>query len=222
MSQPQVPPPVPVARKRKSRKKLWITLSIVLLLALILGVVIKAKGSAPKDTLVTVEKAQIKTITQVVTATGKVQPETEVRISSEAAGELIEIPVVEGQEVHKGDVLARIKADYYQAQLDQQEAALTSSESSAVLSKAQLMKAENDLKQADLLWEKQLVSESEYLATKTTYEVAKASYDSALAQIRRTQGMLNQAKDQISKTTVFSPMDGTISSLTSKVGDMFG
>ncbi len=221
MSQPTPPLPVPppIPKKRKSRKKLWIILGSVLALAVVVAVVFKAKSGGEPPVSVTIEKAAVRSITQLVTATGKVQPEVEVRISSEVSGELIDIPVKEGQSVKRGDVLARIKPDFYQAQVDQQEASLASSRAAAVLSKAQLTKAESDFKQSDLLWAKKLISESAYVNAVASYDVAKAEYDSALAGIRRMEGSLNQARDQIGKTIVYSPMDGTISSLTSKVGE---
>ena len=218
MSQPPVPP-IPAPRKRKSRAKLWIILGSVVLVLVVAGIAMKAKSGGQQATLVIVEKATVRTITQLVTATGKVQPETEVRISSEVAGELIEIPVLEGQVVKKGDVLARIKADFYQAQVDQAEATLVATRAASVLSKARLVKAESDFKQASQLWDKQLISEADFVSAKSSLDVAKADFDSSLAQIRRTEGSLSQVKDQISKTTVFAPMDGTISSLTSKVGE---
>lgn len=219
MSQEIAPPPVPASRKRKSRLKLWLILGGVVVVGVGVLAVSKAKGSANQATLVQTENATIKTITQVVTATGKVQPETEVRISSEVAGELIDIPVKEGQVVKKGEVIARIKADFYKAQVDQQEATLVAARAASVLSKARLAKSESDFRQADQLWAKQLLSEADYIAAKTSMEVAKADFDSSLAQIRRSEGLLSQVRDQIEKTTVFAPMDGTISSLTSKVGE---
>jgi len=216
--QPAAVAPAATAKK-KSKKRLWIILGIVAVLALVI-VAAAAKGRAgEKPTQVTVEKAFVKTITHVVTATGKVQPETEVKISPEVAGELIEIPVVEGQTVKKGDLLVRIKPDFYKAQLEQQEAALASSRASSVLSQARLVKAEQDFKQANDLYQKKLISDADFTAAQTNLNVAKADYDSSLAQIRRTEGSVDQSRDQLNKTTIYSPMDGSISSLTSEVGE---
>ncbi|WP_415908322.1 efflux RND transporter periplasmic adaptor subunit [Oleiharenicola sp. Vm1] len=216
--QPAAVAPAATAKK-KSKKRLWIILGLVAVLALVI-VAAAAKGRAgEKPTQVTVEKAFVKTITHVVTATGKVQPETEVKISPEVAGELIEIPVVEGQTVKKGDLLVRIKPDFYKAQLEQQEAALASSRASSVLSQARLVKAEQDFKQANDLYQKKLISDADFTAAQTNLNVAKADYDSSLAQIRRTEGSVDQSRDQLNKTTIYSPMDGSISSLTSEVGE---
>jgi HlyD family secretion protein len=168
---------------------------------------------------VTTEKAIVKTITQLVTATGKVQPETEVKISPEVSGELTDLPLKEGAPVKKGDLLVKIRPDTYVAQLDQQEASLAASQAAAVLSKARLTKAEEDLHQAEAIYAKKLISDADFSTTKTNFEVAKADYDSNLARIRQTEGSVNQAKEQLAKTTIYSPIDGTISSLTSEVGE---
>jgi HlyD family secretion protein len=135
------------------------------------------------------------------------------------AGEIIEMPVKEGNAVKKGDLLVRIKPDFYRAQLEQEEASLLSAKATSVLSKARLSKAEQDYKQAQDLYAKQLISDSDILNAKTNFEVAQADYDSSRAQIRRTEGSVNQSRDQLSKTTIYAPMDGTISSLTSETGE---
>jgi HlyD family secretion protein len=207
------------APKKKSKKRLWVILGAIAALGVVIAAAAAKGRSAEKPTTVTIEKAFVKTITHVVTATGKVQPETEVKISPEVAGELIEIPVAEGQTVKKGDLLVRIKPDFYKAQLEQQEAALASSRASSVLSQARLTKAEQDFKQANDLYQKQLISDAEFTAAQTNLNVAKADFDSSLAQIRRTEGSVDQSRDQLDKTTIYSPMDGSISSLTSEVGE---
>ncbi len=209
---------VPVAVKKKSKKKWIIIGSIVLVVLLAVGVVLKNKNQET-GTPVTVEKAIVKTITQIVTATGKVQPEVEVKISTEAPGEIIELPFKEGATVKKGDLLVKIRPDTYQSQVDQQEANLVAAKATAVQMKAQLIKAQDDFKRADDLFHKQLVSDSDFSAAKTALEVGQANYDNALAQIRRTEGALNQAKDLLNKTIIYSPMDGAISALGSEVGE---
>lgn len=204
--------------RRKSKKK-WIIIGATVLLAILVAAGVMKGRNKDVGIMVTTEKAFVKTITQVVTATGKVQPEVEVKISPEVAGEIIELPVKEGNVVKKGDLLVRIKPDYYQAQLEQQEASLISAKASSVLSKARLLKAEQDLKQAQDLYAKQLISDADFLNTKTNLDVAQAEYESSLAQIRRTEGSVDQARDQLSKTTIYAPIDGSISSLTSEVGE---
>lgn len=209
----------PGAAKKKSRTRLWIILGCVVLLGALGAVAAARNRNKEKPITVTTDKTFIKTITHVVTATGKVQPETEVKISPEVAGELTAIPVVEGQTVRKGDLLVRIKQDFYLAQVEQQEAALASARAASVLSQARLAKAEQDFKQANDLHVKQLISEAEFTSARTNLNVARADYESSLAQIRRTEGALSQFRDQLAKTTIYAPMDGTVSSLTSEVGE---
>jgi len=203
---------------KKSKTK-FIVIGAILLVALLgLAAYFKSKN-ADVGQVVTVEKAVVKTITQLVTATGKVQPEIEVKISPEVAGELIAIPVKEGDTVKKGALLVKIKPDTYQAQLEQQEAALTSAKASAVLGKAQLTKATQDFAQAEELHKKNLVSDADFTTAKTSLDVAQANYENYVAQIRRTEASLSQSRDQLNKTTIYAPMDGSVSSLTSQVGE---
>jgi len=217
-TQPVAVAPI-VAPRKKSRKTLYFVLGgAVLLLVLVMAAIAKGRQQE-KPVTVTFEKAVTKTITHLVTATGKVQPEIEVKISPEVAGEIIALPNKEGGLVKKGDVIVKIKPDYYRAQVDQQEAALVGMRAVAVQSKAQLSKATEDLKRSDDLYAKKLVSDSDYTVTKTALDVAQANYDNALAQIRSTEGFLSQARDLLSKTTIYAPMDGTISALESEVGE---
>ncbi|ACB74921.1 efflux transporter, RND family, MFP subunit [Opitutus terrae PB90-1] len=210
--------PASAAPRKKSRMK-WIILAAVVLI-IGLGVAAKfASANRQQGALVVTEKAVVKTITQLVNATGKIQPEVEVKISPEVSGEIIELPLREGAVVKKGDLLVRIKPDNYVYQVEQQEANLTAAKATAVQSKAQLLKAEEDFKRSDDLFKKQLISDSDFTAIRTSLEVAQANYDNALAQIRRTEGLLNQSRELLSKTTIYAPMDGTISSLTSEIGE---
>lgn len=219
--------PVPAAAKTpsgsapaaKSSKTKWFIIGgVVLVLALGGGAYYRNK-TTDKGFAITTEKAVIKTITQLVNATGKIQPEVEVKISPEVSGEIIELPWREGAAVKKDDLLVRIKPDNYKFQVEQQEANLVAAKATAVQSNAQLLKARDDFKRSEDLFAKKLISDSDYLAAKTTLDVAVANYDNALAQIRRTEGMLSQSRDQLSKTTILAPNDGTISSLSSEVGE---
>lgn len=205
-------------QRAKSRLKYYLIGGIVLLLAAGGGLYAKRKNAA-QPVAVTVEKAAIRTITQLVSATGKIQPEIEVKISPEVSGEIIALPFKEGAEVKKGDLLVRIKPDNYQAQVEQQEANLAAARASALQSKAQLEKAREDRQRSEGLSGRKLISESEATSARTEVEVAQASYDSALAQIRRAEGQLKQSRDQLEKTTLYAPIDGTVSLLNSERGE---
>lgn len=215
-STPLAVPARPAPRK-KSRKLLLFILALGVI-AVVGGAIYKSR-TQPKSVVVTTEKASIRTITQLVSATGKIQPEIEVKISPEVAGEIVQLPFREGAAVKKGDLLIRIKPDFYQAQVEQREADLAAGKAGAIQTKAQLEKAKEDLDRAEDLYAKKLLPESDYSAFRTTAEVAQANYESALASIRRAEGQLKQARDQLEKTVVYAPIDGSISSLTSELGE---
>ena len=212
------PKPVVSAPRKKSKLKWFIIGGVVLLIALAVGAKYAAKGK-DKGIPVTVEKAVIKTITQLVNATGKIQPELEVKISPEVSGEIIDLPLREGAGVKKGDLLVSIKPDAYRYQVEQQEANLTAAKAMSVQAKAQLTKAQEDFKRSEDLFAKNLISNSDQTAAKTTLDVAQANYDNSLAQIKRTEGLLAQSNELLSKCTIYAPLDGTISSLTSEAGE---
>src|SRR5436305_2640427 len=213
------PPVAPeVAKKRRSRRRRYILFgSIGVVLLLIIISVIASKREKPIP--VTTEKAVRKTILQTVSATGKVQPETEVKISPEVAGEIIELPVEDGMPVKKGDLLVKIKPDSYKAQLEQQEAAISSAKAVNLQQKATLAKTESDLKRAQDLFAKKMISESEFSVAQTARDVAKSTFESSQHEIERAEAGSSQARDQLAKTTIYSPINGTITILNSKLGD---
>ena len=215
----QAAAPLPtVRRKRKSRRKLYIGLGIGgLILLLIVGSIIS--GRREPAIPVTTDKATRRTIIETVAATGKVQPETEVKISPEVAGEIIELPVEDGKEVKKGQLILKIRPDSYQALFDQQQAAISTAESVSGQQKASMEKAGQDLKQAEDLFQKKLISQTEMLAAQTTYDAAKSMYQSGLHSIEGAKASSSQARDQLSKTTIYSPLDGVVTVLNSKLGE---
>jgi HlyD family secretion protein len=188
----------------KSRKKLIIfsiigALVIVLTLLVIMG--------SKKEVVISVETEKVvrRTITQTVTATGKINPEVQVVITPEVSGEIIELPVKEGMKVKKGDLLMKIKPDIYLAERDRASAQLSSA-------KASLVQSESQNKRASDLSKKGLISTSELEAASTGYQVAKSQYDQADAALK-------QAQESLRKTTIYSPMDGTISGLKVELGE---
>ncbi|HEX9161688.1 MAG TPA: efflux RND transporter periplasmic adaptor subunit [Thermoanaerobaculia bacterium] len=203
---------------KRSRKRLFITIGIAVAVIITL-VAMVAVRKREKPIPVTTDKAFRKTITQLVTATGKIQPEVEVKIAPEVSGEIIEIPVKEGQAVHQGDLLLKIKPDAYQAQVESQNAALSSARSASVQHRAELAKADLDYKRAQNLFSQHLLSEADRNAAQTNYDIARAALQSSLFEIQRSEGALKQIRDALSKTTIYSPADGTISTLPARVGE---
>jgi HlyD family secretion protein len=211
------PSPLTAKQRRARRKKQIIYGSIALVALWIIASIIWNKREKP--ILVTTETAIRKTIVQTVSATGKIQPEVEVKISPEVAGEIIELPVEDGMRVKKGDLLLKIKPDSYKALLEQQEAAISAAKATNLQQKATMLKSEHDFKRAEDLFNKKLISEQEYNAAQAADDVAKNTYESSLHEIERAQAGSSQARDQLSKTTIYSPIDGTITILNSKLGE---
>src|SRR2546423_14633638 len=207
-----------VERKRRSTRKRQIIIGVIgfLVLWLIVSILLSKRE---KPIPVTTEKAVRKTILQTVSATGKVQPETEVKISPEVAGEIIELPVADGMAIKKGDLLIKIKPDSYKAQLEQQEAAISSAKATNLQQKATMLKTEQDIKRAEDMYAKKTISVQEYNAAQAAADVAKNTYESSLHEIERAQAASSQARDQLSKTTIYSPLEGTVTLLNSKLGE---
>jgi HlyD family secretion protein len=212
-------PVAAAAKPRKKSKTKWYVIGACVLLGIFIAVAVAKKRGATKGIAVTTEKAVTKTIVQIVTATGKVQPEVEVKITPEVFGEITSLPFREGASIKKGEVIVTIKPDFYQAQVDQQVAAVAAARAAAVNSQVQLVKAEADLKKYQDLYDRKLVSDFDYVTYKTAFDAAKANRASALAQVDGAEGFLKQAKDSLSKTSIYSPMDGTVSSRSSEVGE---
>ena len=204
--------------KVSKKKKLILLIGAAALILITLGSMV-ASRKREKPLMVTTDKAFQKTITQLVTATGKIQPEVEVKIAPEVSGEIIEIPVKEGQVVRRGQLLLKIKPDVYQAQVASQLAALNAARSAAVRNRAEVDKAEADYKRAMNLFAKGLLSDADRKSAETSYNMAKAALDASQFDAQRAEGGLRQINDALSKTTIYSPVDGTISSLSSRVGE---
>ncbi len=189
----------------KKNKKKIIIFSVIGLLVIVL-VALVFLGSR-RETIITVqtEKVQRRTITQIVSATGKMQPETQVKMNAEVSGELIALPVAEGQRVVRGQLLCRIKPDAYQAQFERAQAALA-------MNQAALMKAQAEFTRVKELYAKKLVADADM-------DIARASYESAKAAFDQSQASVKEARETLAKTTIYSPMDGVVSQLNSELGE---
>jgi HlyD family secretion protein len=205
------------AKKNKTLKKVIIFSAIGLLIA---GLGLYAWLRKPAVVVtVNTEKVARRNLTELVVATGKIQPVVYVKISPEVSGEIIELPVKEGQTVKKGDLLMRIKPDSYIAYRNIAEANLKASQAQNTMSKASLDKATSEMKRYEDLYRTKLVSDSQYIDVKTAYDVAVASYESAKYQADNAKANLARAEEDLSKTTISSPLDGTISKLNSQLGE---
>ena len=205
-------------KRKKSKKKLFIFGGLGLLV-LILIVVVLAGGSKENIILVQSEKVQKRSITQTVTATGKIDPEFKVVITPEVTGEIISLPVKEGDVVKKGDLLIKIKGDQYMAQKDRLEASLKSSEASLQMREAELNRVTLEYDRSKELHSKALASDSELEAAETNYLSAKASYDAAAANVLQSKAQLREVLETLYKTTIYAPMDGIVTQLNVELAE---
>ncbi|MGC9450769.1 MAG: efflux RND transporter periplasmic adaptor subunit [Oceanipulchritudo sp.] len=203
--------------KKKSSLKKWIFLAVFLGIAAVVAVLGMSGGK--KGIEVNVKKVERGDITSLVTATGKVQPETEVVISSEVPGEIVELPVKDGDSVRKGDLLVRVNPDTLEAQVKQQEASLAATRANSARSRAEMLQAELDLGRAEDLFDKGFVTQDELDQARTRLEMTRAAYESSLHQIDRQEMQLREASNQLAKASLYAPIDGTITVINSETGD---
>jgi len=209
--------------KKKSATKRILTLLIVLVVIAVAAIVgLRASGlvgGKERATQVELSEVERRTVTQLVTASGNIQPEIEVRISPDVSGEIVELPIVEGDRVTKGQLLARIKPDFYQAQLDQAEASVLQAKANEAQRRADLLNAELERNRQQALYESGAISEAAFQSADTRFETMKASYEASQYSVRIAEARLKEAREQLSKTTIYAPMDGTISILAVELGE---
>lgn len=195
---------------KKSKKKLFIFGGLGLLLVVVILLVVFG-GGKEEIVIVQTEKVEKRNLTQVVSATGKINPVYQVKISAEATGEIVDLPVKEGDVVRKGQLLLRIKPDNYEAQKNSAEARLSQSIASLSSTKAQLDKVESDYKRVQELALKKLASDAELENSKSTYLQTLGSYESMKSGVSQAEAALRESIVNLNKTIVYAPMNGTIS-----------
>lgn len=159
------------------------------------------------------------TIVQTVSATGKIQPEIEVKIASMVSGEIIALPIKEGQTVKKGDLLVKINPDLYTSSLDRSKAGLSSSKSSLSQTDAQFKESKLSYERSKTLFDKGIISKADWDKSVATYEVAKASKQAAYFNVQSALASVNEAQDNLGRTLIYAPADGTISMLNVELGE---
>ena len=201
----------------KKRKKILIFTVILLAIAGLSAFAVFRK----REIVITIqtEKVSRRNVTEVVRANGRIQPVVQVKISPEVSGEITELPVKEGQQVNKGDLILKIKPDNYIAARNQTEAGYKGSLANQATSEANLIKAEADFKRIDGLFKAKLVSESNFDEARAGYAVAKAQLLSSEHQVENAKASLARADEDLAKTTIVSPITGTISKLNSELGE---
>lgn len=214
-----------------STKNILIAGGVVL--ALIVALTVWKRQSESDATMVTAEKAKLRTIVESVSANGKIEPVRQVKISPEVPGEIILLPVIEGQKVDSGTLLAKINPDLFMASVNRAEASVNSalanvSNSKARLAqaKARLINAEAAFKRQEKLYKDQVISEAEYDQSKAEFDVAKAEVEAAKETLKSSEynakssrATLKEATDNLKRTTLYAPMDGTVSGLVVEQGE---
>lgn len=204
-----------------SKKTIFILLGsaiglILLLVGLKKGGVI---GNNDESKVVELSKVAQTTIVETVSATGKIQPEIEVKISSEVSGEIIALPIKEGQQVEKGDLLVRINPDLYESGVNRSVASMSTTKAGLSQADAQVKEAKANYDRNKKLFEKGIISKSEWDRIVSAYEVAVANKQSAYYQVQSASATVTEAKDNLGRTTIYAPADGTISLLNVELGE---
>jgi HlyD family secretion protein len=204
----------------KTNKILKVLLPVVAIL-LILAVIGKKQGWFGKAVMVkvAVENAEKRSIVETITANGKIQPEKEVKISPDVSGEIVELTIMEGDEVVKGQLLLRIKPDTYISQRDRSMAAISSARARLAQAEAQFIQAELSYKRNKQLYAEQTISKSDYEQAEASYSVAKAEVDAAKFSVTSSEASLKEANENLTKTSIYAPMSGTISMLLVELGE---
>ncbi|MBK9292291.1 MAG: efflux RND transporter periplasmic adaptor subunit [Bacteroidetes bacterium] len=216
---------------KKSAKTWYILLALVVVILVV--VVVVARQRSHKATEVSTEKVIRRTITETVAANGKIQPALEIKISPYISGEVVELFVREGDSVRKGDILARIDPTIYQSNFEQVEASYNSAKANmantrarVAQTEAQLNKARLDYNRNEQLWKQKVISDADWDAIKANYQVISAEFEAAKESLRATQfqvqnaeAALREARENLRRTSIYAPANGTVSRLNVEVGE---
>ncbi|MCF4100159.1 efflux RND transporter periplasmic adaptor subunit [Gillisia sp. M10.2A] len=204
------------------KKKTLLIIGVIAVALIVLLVVGKKAGwfgSSANVKEIEITEIQPINIIETVAATGKIQPEIEVKLSSEVSGEIIELPIVEGQLVEKGDLLVRINPDIYQSSLQRSRATLQNSQAGYAQAQAGLKEAKSNFERNKTLFDKGVISKAEWDKIVASYETSEAAKNSAYYQVQSAAATVTEATDNLARTTIYAPMRGTISKLDVELGE---
>jgi len=202
-------------------KRILIILSVSALVLLIVLAVGKKQGWFGDESYikVAVENGEKRDITEIITANGKIQPETEVKISPDVSGEIVELAVKEGDQVEKGQFLLKIKPDNYIMIRNRSEASLNNARARLKQAEAQLQMSKLDYERNKKLFNQNAISEAEYEQSETNYTTSLAEKEAAAYSVESAQAALQEAEENLQKTSIYAPMSGTISALNVELGE---
>jgi HlyD family secretion protein len=204
-----------------TKKTIYILLGSAVAIIAVLIALSKTGVIGKKDKGTEVEIATVNEITVVetVSATGKIQPESEVKIASMVSGEIIDLPIKEGQVVKKGDLLLKINPDLYTSGLNRTISNLSGTKAGLSQADASFKEAKSNYDRSRTLYDKGIISRSDWDKAVASFEVAKASKESAYYNVQSAAATVNEAKDNLGRTIIYAPADGTISALNVELGE---
>jgi HlyD family secretion protein len=196
-------------------------LGIAVVVLILFAVIGKKAGWFGKAVTVNVavEKAELRSITETITANGKIQPEKEVKISPDVSGEIVELNVKEGDHVEKGILLCRIKPDVYISQKDMSEAAISSAKARLSQAEAQFLQSQLSYTRNKQLFDQQTISKSDFESSEAAYKVAKSEVDAARFSVTSAEASLKVANENLVKTSIYAPISGSVSMLLVELGE---
>ncbi|MEA1886600.1 MAG: efflux RND transporter periplasmic adaptor subunit [Bacteroidota bacterium] len=196
-------------------------LVVVVAILIVFAIIGKQQGWFGKELMVkvAVDKAERRTVVEMITANGKIQPEKEVKISPDVSGEIVLLNVKEGDYVNQGELLFKIKPDTYISMRDRAQAALESAKARLAQARAQFIQSELAFERSKQLYEEETISKSEFEQAEASYKVAQAEVEAAKFSVKSAEASLSEANEALVKTTVYAPMSGTISLLLVEQGE---
>jgi HlyD family secretion protein len=214
----------------KLNKTFWIIVSVLIVVLLVAA---KWFGGRTEATTVQIEQANVRTIVERVSASGKIQPEVEVNITAEVSGQIIALPVKEGDQVAQGDLLVQINPDLYEAALNRAKAAANSARSNLASARAQRAQADAQFFASEKSWERtqklfseNVLSQADFDASQANFRTAEATLTSATETIRSAEfaissaeASVQEAQDNLSRTTLVAPQSGTVTALVKEIGE---
>jgi len=214
----------------KLNKTFWIIVSVLIVVLLVAA---KWFGGRTEATTVQIEQANVRTIVERVSASGKIQPEVEVNITAEVSGQIIALPVKEGDQVAQGDLLVQINPDLYEAALNRAKAAANSARSNLASARAQRAQADAQFFASEKSWERtqklfseNVLSQADFDAAQANFRTAEATLTSATETIRSAEfaissaeASVQEAQDNLSRTTLVAPQSGTVTALVKEIGE---
>ena len=203
-----------MAKKNSKKKYILIGAAAVIVLLIAIG-----KGSKSNGIQVTLEAPELGSISETIPANGKIQPVTEVKISPDVSGEITALYFEEGETVKKGDLILQIKQDLYISARDRAEASLYAVKAQYAQQEAQMKQSELNHSRNKALFAKGTIAAVDYEKSLAEYEIAKSQLTAAQYNVRSAEASLKEAQENLTKTNIYAPMDGTISKLSVEIGE---